>query len=245
MRWLTWALPILLIAPTAQSANSPLPDAAGNPDRGMGIFSAYCAACHGDSGQGDGPMAPRLMRDFNVQPTNFTLPSWQQGRSDEELVRTIRGGGRAVHRTAFMPAWGVTLTDQQTRDLRAYLRELGKPGATNYAPAATLGIQQTLELGRTLYTLHCLACHGPRGEGNGPRMQQARDEGLTTLEAGNFASPQLMNRLTDDQIHEYAQSGLYHSKISFPPEQNPWWHRPLNSGELQALTLYVRSLSLH
>ena len=116
-------------------------------------------------------MAPRLMRDFNVKPVNLTLPAWQASRTNAQLLSIIRQGGKAVHRTNFMPAWSSTLGTQQTKDLIAFVRELGNPGPTGYAPANTLALQQTLELGRTLYSLHCLACHGPKGQGDGPRLQ--------------------------------------------------------------------------
>jgi len=188
-------------------------------------------------------MAPRLARDFNVKPTDFTLPAWQKDRSDGQLVSAVRGGGAMVHKTAFMPAWGMTLDEQQTLDLVSYLRELGKPAADGYVPAPTLAIQNTLELGRTLFTLHCMACHGPRGKGDGPRLQQVRAGGKN-VNPGDFSQRDFMRGMTDERLEEYAQSGIYHSRTNEVPEQNPWWHTPMNQDEIQALTLYIRSMAL-
>lgn len=224
----------------AISANSPGDDT-GNPDRGSFLFSAYCASCHGDSGQGDGPMAPRLMRDFGVKPVNLSLPSWQNSRSNEELLKIIRQGGKAIHRPLFMPAWASTLNPQQTKDIIAYVRELGKTGPSGYAPAATLALQEKLELGRTLYSLHCLACHGPRGKGDGPRLQS----GETDKVVPNFSKDQYFRNKTDDELETWSQSGVYHSGLPLEPNQSTWWHGPLNPDEVQALVLYLRSLGLH
>lgn len=240
-QWIALGLAACVAAPLAQSSNSPTP--APNADRGMVLFSAYCASCHGEAGRGDGPVAPRLARDFNVKPTDFSQPAWQAGRSDQQLLRIVQSGGRVVHRTAFMPAWGATLNPQQTRDMVAFLRELSKPAATGYKPAAMPGIQQTLELGRVLYTTHCLACHGLRGKGDGPRLEAAREDGFR-FSMTDFSKPDGLRQRSDEEIAEFAGSGVYHGHVPMSPEENPWWHRPLDKAEVQAVTLYLRCLPL-
>ncbi len=213
----------------------------GNPDRGSFVFAAYCASCHGDSGQGDGPMAPRLMRDFDVRPANLALPAWQKSRTDAELGRIIRLGGKAIHRPAFMPAWSSTLDSTQTQDLVAFIREMGKPTASGYMPAATLALQEKLELGRTLYGLQCIACHGSRGKGDGPASLAPETE----KKAPDFSRPGAFRNRTDEDLESWAQSGIYHSGFPIDANQSKWWHGPLNADEMPALILYLRSLSLH
>lgn len=228
--------------PTANGSPSPNPSS-GNPDRGMLLFSSYCASCHGEGGRGDGPVAPRLMRDFNVKPVDFTLGAWQSSRSDGELRKVLQGGGKAVHRSMFMPAWGATLNDQQQKDLVAYMRELGNPATRRHTPASMISLQQQVELGRTLYMLHCLACHGPRGAGDGPRLVQAREDGLN-IDAPDFSRPGYARHKTDDELREFAESGIYHGKLSLDPQQHRWWHGPLSEEESSALVLYLRCLSI-
>lgn len=213
----------------------------GNPDRGSFVFAAYCASCHGDSGQGDGPMAPRLMRDFDVRPSNLSLPSWQKSRTDSDLIRIIREGGKAIHRTAFMPAWSSTLDQRQTQDLVAFIREIGKPTPGGYFPAATLGLQEKLELGRVLYGLQCVACHGARGKGDGPATLALETE----KRPPDFSRPDAFRNKTDEDLETWAQSGIYHSGFPIDANQSKWWHGPLNADEMPALILYVRSLPLH
>ena len=210
----------------------------GSPDRGSQLFSAYCASCHGEFGRGDGPIAARLMRDYNVRPVDFSVAAWQQSRNDAQLTAVLRSGGQAMHRTQFMPAWGQTLTHQQESDLIAFLRELGKPGSSGYVPASTLPIQQKLELGRTLYSLHCLACHGPRGKGDGPLMEGR------AVQAPNLALPETLRERTDSDLLRYASSGVFHGHVDLDLEQHRWWHGQLNADEQQALVLYIRSLAV-
>ncbi len=212
----------------------------GNPDRGSFVFAAYCASCHGDSGQGDGPMAPRLMRDFDVRPANLSLPSWQNSRSDADLVRIIRQGGKAIHRPAFMPAWSSTLDSRQTKDLVAFIREMGKPTASGYLPAATLGLQEKLELGRVLYGLQCIACHGARGRGDGPTVKALEPD----KKPPDFSRPDAFRNKTDEDLESWAESGIYHSGLPIDANQSKWWHGPLNADEMPALILYLRSLPL-
>ena len=229
----------LLPGRLAMGANSPEPSS-GNPDRGSFLFAAYCASCHGDSGQGDGPMAPRLMRDFNVKPADLTQVGWQKSHNDEQLLQVIRHGVRSGHRQAFMPAWSSTLDNQQTKDIAAFVRELGNPAATGYRPAATLALQEKLELGRTLYGLQCLACHGPRGRGDGPTIKGANLE----KKPADFSQSDYFFHKTDEDLTGWAQSGVYHSGLPLDPGQGDWWQGPLNADEMPALLLYLRSLPL-
>ena len=185
-------------------------------------------------------MAPRLMRDFGVRPANLALPSFQNSRTDKELVNVIRQGGKGSHRPAFMPAWSSTLDQTQTQDLVAFIREMGKPTASGYLPAATLGLQEKLELGRVLYGLQCVACHGSRGKGDGPTTRSLEAE----KKPPDFSRPDAFRSKTDEDLESWAQSGIYHSGLPVDANQSKWWHGPLNADEMPALILYLRSLSL-
>lgn len=63
------------------------------------LFKKKCLVCHGESGQGDGPGAAAL----DPKPRNFTDADWQKGVTDEQLSKTIIGGGAAVGKSAIMP----------------------------------------------------------------------------------------------------------------------------------------------
>lgn len=97
----------------AQSAPSPAP--AGVPDQGKPIFEERCAACHGLQGRGDGPQAPFL----SPRPASL-VSAGTSVKTDSELLAIISRGKR---RTA-MPAWDTLLSEQERRDVLAYIRTL-------------------------------------------------------------------------------------------------------------------------
>lgn len=78
-----------------------LPACAPSPadQSGAALFAARCASCHGPAGDGDGPAAQGL----NPRPRKLRDTAWLAGVSDEQLRRTITGGGAAVGKSALMP----------------------------------------------------------------------------------------------------------------------------------------------
>jgi len=88
--------------------------------RGSIAFRTYCVLCHGTEGRGDG----RAAKMYTPRPANLTVSPFND--TYKEMI--IRGGGASVGRSAFMPPWGEELTDEQIRDVVAFLRELRKTG---------------------------------------------------------------------------------------------------------------------
>ena len=89
-------------------AQTPLTSA----DRGKRLYERNCLRCHGAALDGKGPDAA----SFNP-PANFhTYLSRLKG--DDELERTIKEGRRFLG----MHNWSDTLTDEDVRDLVAYIR---------------------------------------------------------------------------------------------------------------------------
>jgi mono/diheme cytochrome c family protein len=62
------------------------------------VFKTRCSTCHGEGGHGDGPAAAAL----NPKPRNYTDPEWQKTVTDEEIKKTIIGGGAAVGKSPLM-----------------------------------------------------------------------------------------------------------------------------------------------
>lgn len=88
---------------------------AGIPDRGKPIFEERCAVCHGKQGRGDGPEAPFL----SPRPASL-ISAGTSVKTDAELLAIIANG---KPRTS-MPAWKDLLTEEQRRDVLAYIRTL-------------------------------------------------------------------------------------------------------------------------
>ncbi len=108
---------LVLLAPClalslGAAAKGPPP---GDPERGKPIFEQRCAVCHGPQGRGDGPEAPFL----SPRPASL-ISAATSVKSDAELLATIANG---KPRTA-MPAWKDVLSEQERRDVLAYIRSL-------------------------------------------------------------------------------------------------------------------------
>ena len=72
---------------------------------GQETYMRYCAACHGESGQGDGPVASGLPI---AVPDLTRLQARKGDVFPEDVLRKIIDGREVVivHGTRFMPVWG-------------------------------------------------------------------------------------------------------------------------------------------
>lgn len=82
---------------------------------GRAIYATYCQACHQPDGRGlDG----KLAADFVGDPRVLARP-------DAALLRSIADG--TVGRVGAMPAWRAILSDDQQRQVLAYIRAAFRP----------------------------------------------------------------------------------------------------------------------
>ena len=73
----------------AAKMENPVPSDATSLAAGKKGFADYCAACHGDAGKGDGPMAAFT---GDPLPSDLTDAEWKHGSSDGEIFVVIRDG---------------------------------------------------------------------------------------------------------------------------------------------------------
>jgi mono/diheme cytochrome c family protein len=69
------------------------------------MYTAYCAACHGSDGKGNGPAAPAL----KVAPTDLTTLATRSGGKFpyNHVYETIKGDANLpAHGSKDMPVWG-------------------------------------------------------------------------------------------------------------------------------------------
>ncbi len=115
-------------APDTVSAVNPARSA--DPAVGKMLYQANCASCHGPRGAGDGPVAEAL----NPKPAKHNDGVYMNGLENEYLTRVIRDGGAAVGKSVLMAPWGMTLSDQEIRDLVTFTRSLAEPAYTGPIP---------------------------------------------------------------------------------------------------------------
>ncbi|MCL4835053.1 MAG: c-type cytochrome [Caldilineaceae bacterium] len=134
-------------SPPFDLAQVPAPDVQPSARAGRGLFAENCAACHGETGRGDGPTAASLPDP----PTAFADPNAVWERSPAELFHTAKFG----RIEKLMPPWSNQLTDGQIWNAVAYAWGLHTD-------------QLSVETGALLYGSVCAACHGAAGAGDGP-----------------------------------------------------------------------------
>ncbi len=89
---------------------------------GKKLYAQNCAACHGESGAGDGVFADDMAlagasKSMMQTPVDFTDPTRMLGASPALLQGKILRGGMGTG----MPMWGSIFTEEQIWDLIAYL----------------------------------------------------------------------------------------------------------------------------
>ena len=104
-----------------------------SPVSGKGMFTNYCAACHGAEGKGNGPAAESL----KTPPSDLTALSKNNGGKYPALkVNSAIRGEAAVgaHGSKEMPVWGALFrtisgghqseVDQRVANLVSYIKSL-------------------------------------------------------------------------------------------------------------------------
>jgi mono/diheme cytochrome c family protein len=90
---------------------------------GQKIYATHCAACHGESGKGDGPSAA----GFATKAFDLTDGRLLNTLPDQFLVEVIRDGGPAHGLAPTMPPFNRTLSAEQIDQVVAYVRTLAQP----------------------------------------------------------------------------------------------------------------------
>jgi mono/diheme cytochrome c family protein len=178
---------MLVVAATlvgVRPAAAAAPDLGSEAQRqgGKALYDKYCAQCHGDKGDGQGPAAIHL----RPMPRDFTRGKFK--------VRTTPNGALPTHEDiksiirlgmpyTSMPAWP-RFSDQQLSDLAHYIKtyspdfanpELAPAPVELPAPPAPAKDADTA--GRTVYEESgCLRCHGNKGRGDGQSAPTLKDD---------------------------------------------------------------------
>ena len=101
------------VSAEAAAVKNPIPASSESASRGAAIFSQSCTACHGKTGEGDGPAAAGL----NPKPADLHADH-VQGNSDGALFWIISHGREGT----VMPAWNTVFSDEQRWDVVNFLR---------------------------------------------------------------------------------------------------------------------------
>jgi len=103
-------------------------------ERGELVYTDACLSCHGADLRGDGPLANTM----DPPPADFSAPHTYV-HPDEDLVYWVKNGKQGTG----MPAFDNTLTDQEIRDVLAYIKnrqqDMGEEATVVQAEACIVG----------------------------------------------------------------------------------------------------------
>ena len=94
--------------------------AQGDAKHGEALYQVYCTQCHGVNGDGKGVHAAHMA----VMPRDHTDAKEMSARTDEELFKVVKLGGKSINKSVLMPAWGRNLSDDDIHALVAHLRNM-------------------------------------------------------------------------------------------------------------------------
>lgn len=121
---------VLSLALTTLSLVLPSLAPASEAEDGKRLYRVHCQACHGDSGQGDGPMKDQLEM---MAPDLTTIAARNDGEFPTERIHQVIDGRQEslAHGTREMPVWGFTFqstgrdTDQE-QEIRGMVSALAR-----------------------------------------------------------------------------------------------------------------------
>lgn len=107
------------------NVRDPIPPDAQSLAQGKEVYEDHCAACHGESGRGDGPAGARL-----IPPPADLRVHMAAGHTDGQLFYWVTYGEAGTA----MPAWGNLLTEDQRWDVINYIRTFAQTPSTTPTP---------------------------------------------------------------------------------------------------------------
>lgn len=94
----------------------------GNVKKGKRNYDQFCTPCHGKEGKGDGTRV--LVEKFDPAPRNHTDGKYMNQRTDVQLFKTVKEGGKSMNFSHIMPKWSHILKDKDVWNIVAYLRSI-------------------------------------------------------------------------------------------------------------------------
>jgi len=230
---------------------------------GPQLYTHYCAACHGEDGDGQGPAARFLYpkpRDFRAGVFRM-VTSANRVASDADLMRVLE---RGMPGSAMFPMGH--LSEAERRELVARVRELARKGIEDQErrDAKQVGqevepaeLARTLERrtrpqpaiavpgdlaasdsaaaarGHTLYLKQCASCHGETGKGDG--VQEQKDSTGMPIRPRDFTRGIFKGGREREQLYARIVLGVPDTPMPAYPSLTP--------AEIGDLVNYILSLS--
>ncbi|MDP6366693.1 MAG: c-type cytochrome [Nitrospinota bacterium] len=220
--------------------------------KGKVVYEKRCGFCHGEKGDGNGPVADYLHprpRDFTKGLYKFRTTKTGESPTDEDIFRTVSLGAPGTG----MPAWGegtFRLPEDELWQvvfyIKSFFEDFADPEFNPYEELIKQGpppaeSSELIQLGRKIYIDEargaCVKCHGPEGRGDGEEAGTQKDDWDAPIMPANLAAgwryknwgPSL------EEVFRTLSTGLNGTPM-------PGYSDSLNERERWALAYYVSSL---
>lgn len=200
------------------------------PGSGEQTFKTFCSRCHGEKGDGHGPIAIYL----DPYPRDLTKAGFMNSKPMARLMDSVRNG---VAGTA-MPAWGKVLDEGQTRSVLEYVhtaftkeprREVKERKVPEQNPVAMSA--ESVTRGEQMFVKRCAGCHGKKGDGKGPNSLDILPR------PRNLRNAWFVNTTADRRMFD---SILYGVQGTAMP---PWIDYGLSVNDVGDLVNFIRSMN--
>jgi sulfur oxidation c-type cytochrome SoxX len=200
------------------------------PSGGEAIYKSLCLRCHGEKGDGLGPIAEHL----DPAPRDLTKAGFMNSKPETRLVASIRNGVAGTS----MPAWGKLVTEEQAKAVLGFIqttftkeprRELKARQVPEKNPIA-MG-PESVARGEALFVNRCAGCHGRKGDGKGANSLDILPR------PRNLRNTAFVNSVDDRRLFESIQYGVQGTAMP------PWIDYGLTNNDVGDLVNFIRSIN--
>lgn len=196
---------------------------------GAETYKVLCGRCHGDKGDGHGPIAIYL----DPYPRDLTKAEFINSKPIDRLKNSVRNGVAGTS----MPAWGKALNDAQvdgvlshvfatyTREPRSEVKQRKAPDRNPVAMSP-----ESVARGESTFVNRCAGCHGRKADGKGPNSLDILPR------PRNLRNSWFVNAAADRRLFESILYGV--QGTAMPP-----WFDYLNQNDVGDLVNFIRSIN--
>jgi sulfur oxidation c-type cytochrome SoxX len=193
-------------------------------------YKALCQRCHGEKGDGLGPIAQHL----DPSPRDFTKAGFMNSKSLTRLTDSIRFGVAGTS----MPAWGKLLDEPRSKALldhiqASFVKEPRPAPVVRQAPDKNPVpmSKESVAHGAAIFAERCTGCHGKKGDGKGPNSLDILPK------PRNLRNAWFVNSVADRRLFE---SILYGVQGTAMPS---WVDYGFNNNDVGDLTNFIRDMN--
>jgi len=222
------------------------PAAAQTTVEGEAIYKERCAFCHGEDGDGNGPVAKYLNprpRDFTSGQFKFRTTASGEIPLREDVITIVQQGVRGTA----MPSWEDNLSQEEIETVVDYVMQTFVPDWGTYEPTVIpIGSpprvsEDMVTQGQQIYQeLQCWKCHGQAGRADGTSAPGMTDDFGFPIRPADLTKPWRYKGGSDlVDIYTRFSTGMNGSPMPSFYDVFPEEEREAN---LWVLSAYVRSL---